>query len=85
MRLDRMKTERQSREVPQWRLAEMIDSHQSYISKVERGMSVPREFAARVADALGCEIADLSSPDTPTVTLRLDELSPEQIAVLTKR
>ncbi len=85
MRLDRMRTERQSREVPQWRLAEMIDSHQSYISKVERGMSVPREFAERVAGALGCEVGDLRSPETNTVTLRLDELTKDQIAVLTKQ
>lgn len=80
MILDRLRETRRAREVPQWRLAEMMGSHQSYVSKVERGMSVPRDFAERCADALGCGVEDLSGP---SITVRLDELSPEQVRVLT--
>ncbi len=81
MILDRLQDVRKAREVPQWRLAEIMGSHQSYISKVERGMSVPRDFAVRAASALGCEANDLCGP---SITLRLDELTKDQIAVLTK-
>jgi non-ribosomal peptide synthetase component E (peptide arylation enzyme) len=62
-----------------------MGTSQGRVTTIEGGASVRPETAERVAAAIGCEVSDLVEPNEPLLTFRLSELSPEQIAVLTKR
>jgi len=84
MRLERMKTVRQSRGLTQTELAERIGSNQSYVSKIERGMTVPSRVAERIAETLMCPVTDLAAPNEPVLSFKQSELNPEVLALLTK-
>ncbi len=84
MRLERMKHVRRNRGLTQTELASRIGSNQSYVSKIERGMTVPGRVAEDIAHALLCNVADLTEPQEPTLTFKLSELSPEVLALLKK-
>ncbi len=79
------------REVRKWRglsqteVADRARLTQGRVSSIELGASVGPGTASRLATALSCRIEDMQKPESPSITLRLDQLSPEQIAVLTKR
>jgi transcriptional regulator with XRE-family HTH domain len=84
MRLERMKDVRWHRGLTQTELAARIGSNQSYVSKIERGMTVPTRVAERIADTLMCPVTDLAEPQEPTLTFKLSELSPEVLTLLNK-
>jgi transcriptional regulator with XRE-family HTH domain len=84
MRLDRMKYMRKARGLSQYELAERLGRDQSYVSKIERGMTVPMRVAEDIAHALLCNVSDLAQPEEPTLTFKLSELTPEVIALLKK-
>ncbi|MBA3424112.1 MAG: helix-turn-helix transcriptional regulator [Rubrobacter sp.] len=85
MRLERMKDVRRDRGLTQTELAERIGSNQSYVSKIERGMTVPERVAEKIAGTLMCPVADLTEPQDPVITLRLSDLSPEVLQAIGKR
>ena len=85
MRLDRMKNVRKARGLSQYQLADRLGRDQSYVSKIERGMTVPTRVAEDIAHALLCSVADLAQPEEPTLTFKLSELNPEVLALLTKK
>ena len=85
MRLERMKDVRRDRGLTQTELAERIGSNQSYVSKIERGMTVPERVGRHIAETLLCEISDLTEPREPTLTLKLSTLNPEVLSLLTKK
>ena len=55
MRLERMAEMRKSRGLNQTALGERIGRDQSYVSKIERGMSVPNKAAEDIAHALAVQ------------------------------
>jgi transcriptional regulator with XRE-family HTH domain len=85
MRLERMAEVRKSRGLNQRDLGERIGRDQSYVSKIERGMSVPNRAAEDIAHALLCNVSDLVKPEDAVVTLRLSDLSPEMLQAIGKR
>ena len=85
MRLSKMKDVRVNLGLTQTQLAARLGSNQSYVSKIERGMTVPRRVAEKIADVLLCEVSDLVQPEEPTVTFRVSELSPEMLQAISKR
>ena len=82
MRLEKMKDVRMNRGLTQSELATRLGSNQSYISKIERGMTVPKRVAEKIADVLLCDVADLQTPEEPTVTFKVSELPAEVLALL---
>lgn len=84
MRLERMKDVRTNRGLTQTQLAARLGSNQSYVSKIERGMTVPRRVADKIAGVLLCDVSDLVVPEVPTVTFKVSELPPEVLALLKK-
>ena len=84
MRLERMAEVRRRAGLNQRAVGERIGRDQSYVSKIERGMSVPNESAEDIARALSCDVSDLVQPQEPTLTFKLSELSPEVLALLKK-
>ena len=85
MRLERMAEVRKSRGLNQTALGERIGRDQSYVSKIERGMSVPDRVAEDIAHALLCNVTDLTEPQEPTLTFKLSELSPEMLQAIGRR
>lgn len=84
MQLTNMKRERRRAGLRQQDLADRMGTSQGRITTIEGGASVRPETAERVAAAIGCKVDDLVEPREPVLTFRLSELTPEQIAVLTK-
>jgi transcriptional regulator with XRE-family HTH domain len=85
MYLMRMKDVRKSRGLTQRELATRLHTDQPRIAKIENGLSVPERTAQRIAEVLLCNVADLTQPEEPTITLRLSELSPEMLQAIGKR
>lgn len=85
MYLKNLRTIRKWRALSQTEVADRTGLTQGRVSAIELGASCGERTASRLARALSCRMEDLKLPESPTVTLRLDQLSPEQIAVLTKR
>ncbi len=83
MHLTNMKRERNRANLRQQDVADRMGTTQGRITTIEGGASVRQETAERVAAAIGCDVRDLVEEQEPVITLRLSELSPEQIAVLT--
>ena len=79
-----MKDVKRNRGLTQTELAERIGSNQSYVSKIERGMTVPSRVGEDIAHALLCNVSDLVQPEEPTLTFKVSELSPEVLALLKK-
>lgn len=85
MYLKNLRTIRKWRGLSQADVADRSGLTQARISAVELGASVGEGTASRLAQALSCRVEDMQLPESPTITLRLDELTPKQIAALTKR
>ena len=85
MRLERMKNMRRDRGLTQTQLAARIGRNQSYVGKIEWGMTVPIRVAEDIAHALLCGVGDLTQPEEPTLTFKLSELSPEVLKMLRKK
>ncbi len=86
MRLDKDKCRsiRRSRGMSQARLGERIGTSQGRIATIEGGASITPATAARVADALMCNVGELVAADEPTLTFKISELPPEVLALLKK-
>ena len=85
MQLSRMKEMRREAGLTQEAVGKRMGTTQGRVTTIEGGASVRMETAARVAKAIGCDVKELVDEREPVITLRLSELSPEQIAVLTKK
>ncbi len=85
MYLKNLRTVRKWRGLSQSETADRAGLTQARVSAIELGASVGESVATRLAKALSCRVEDMQQPDAPTVTIRLDQLSPEQVEVLTKR
>jgi transcriptional regulator with XRE-family HTH domain len=85
MQLSRMKLERTRAGLTQEAVGKRMGTTQGRVTTIEGGASVRPATAERVAAAIGCGVADLVEPKEPTITFRLSELSPEQIAVLSRK
>jgi transcriptional regulator with XRE-family HTH domain len=85
MRLERLKDVRRSRGLTQTQLAARIGSNQSYVSKIERGMTVPTRVGEDIARALLCDVSDLVRRDEPTITLRLADVPPEMLQAIGRK
>ena len=85
MYLKNLRTIRKWRGLSQTEVADRTGLTQGRVSAIELGASCGEGSASRLARALSCRVEDMQLPESPTITLRLDELSPQQIAVLTKK
>ena len=87
MRLDRgkMRSVRRSRGISQERLGERIGTTQGRIATIEGGASIVQETAEKIAAALMCSVNDLVESEEPTVTFKVSDLSPEVLALLTRK
>lgn len=85
MHLTNMKRERTRAGLTQVEVGRRMGTTQGRVTTIECGASVRESTAQRVADALGCAVGDLVEPKEPVLTLKLSDLTPEQVAVLTKR
>lgn len=85
MQLTNMKRERSRAGLTQVEVGKRLGTSQGRVTTIECGASVRRETAERVADAIGCDVRDLVEEREPVITLRLSDLTPEQIAVLTSK
>ncbi len=85
VQLTNMKRERTRAGLTQTEVGKRMGTSQGRVTTIECGASVRESTAERVADAIGCKVDDLIEPQEPVITLRLSELSPEQIAVLTRK
>ena len=85
MYLKNLRTIRKWRGISLSETAKRAGLTQARVSAIELGASVGEGTASRLAKALSCRVEAMQSPESHTITLRLDELSPEQIAVPTKR
>ena len=55
-----IKEARQVKNISQSEFAEMLNVHQTYVSMIERGLSVPTvELLDRIADVLDCSVDGL--------------------------
>lgn len=84
MHLTNMKRERTRAGLTQTEVGKRMGTSQGRITTIECGASVRESTARRVADAIGCKVDDLVEEREPVITLRLSDLTPEQVAVLTK-
>jgi transcriptional regulator with XRE-family HTH domain len=78
-----LRTIRKWRGLSQTEVADRTGLTQGRVSAIELGASVGEGTARRLASALSCRIEDMKLPESPTITLRLDQLSSEQLRVLT--
>ncbi len=85
MQLSRMKAMRRAAGLTQDAVGKRMGTSQGRVTTIEGGASVRPETAERVAKAIGCKVDDLIESNEPVLTFRLSELTPEKIAVLTKR
>lgn len=85
MQLTNMKRARTEAGLTQESVGKKMGTSQGRITTIEGDASVRPETAKRIAAAIGCTVDDLVEAREPVLTFRLSELSPEQIAVLTKR
>ena len=82
MKLLNMRNVRKERGISQTSLAKKIGTGQTFLSSIENGLPTTEATAKRIADGLGCEIADLIEP---TVTLRLSEIPPRLLTALQRQ
>lgn len=81
MKIEGLASVRRDRNLSQKELGRRLGMGQPRISNYEKGMSVSRTMAERIARELLCSVEDLKS-DEPTVTFKLSELPPEVLALL---
>jgi transcriptional regulator with XRE-family HTH domain len=83
MQLSRMKDMRNEAGLTQVEVGKRMGTTQGRVTTIECGASVRPETAERVARAIGCSVEDLVEPREPVITLKMRDLTDEQIAVLT--
>ena len=66
-------------------VADRMGTSQGRVTTIEGGASIRPAMAERVAAAIGCRVEALVEEREPVITLRLSDLTPEQIAVLTQK
>jgi len=81
--LKNLRNIRKWRGLSQTEVADRTGLTQGRVSAIELGASCGESTARRLTSALSCRVEDLQLPESHTVTL--EDLSPEQIAVLAKR
>ena len=84
MQLSNLRNVRRSRALTQEALGQRIGVGQARISSIEWGTNVSPETAERLADALLCNVADLTQPDEPVLQIRLSDVPPELRSHLVK-
>jgi transcriptional regulator with XRE-family HTH domain len=84
MHLENLRNVRRSRNLSQSQLGSRVGVQQPRVAMIEGGANVTRDTAERIARALLCDVADLVKPDEPTITLRLSEIPPQMLEMLTK-
>lgn len=62
-----MKDMRASRGLTKTQLAHRLGSNESYVSKIERSMTVPKRVADKIAGVLFCDVADFVTPEELTL------------------
>lgn len=85
MRTDRLRESRQRSHLTQEELAEKLHTVKTQISRWERGESVPHlETLIEISNIFGVS-ADylLGLSDEPTIRVRFDNLTPEEMLILT--
>lgn len=85
MRNDRLKESRQKSRLTQDELAEKLHTNKTQISRWERGESVPHAETLIVLSRLLSVSVDylLGLSDEPTIRVRFDNLTPEEMLILT--
>jgi transcriptional regulator with XRE-family HTH domain len=84
MQLKKVRDVRRDRGLSQRELGERIGVNQPRISSIEWGTNVGRDTAERLAKALLCNVNDLTRPEEPTITLKVSDLPPNVLEMLTK-
>ncbi|HEV2092843.1 MAG TPA: helix-turn-helix transcriptional regulator [Rubrobacter sp.] len=84
LKIENLSKVRRDRKLSQRQLAERLGMHQPRISNMEKGMSISRTLAERIARELMCEVADIETATEPTLTFKVSELPPEVLALLRK-
>lgn len=85
MRKDRLKESRQKSHLTQDELAEKLHTVKTQISRWERGESVPHaDTLVELSRLFGVSVDYLLGlSDEPTIRVRFDNLSPEEMLILT--
>jgi len=84
MKIENMKNIRKDRGLSQRELAKRTGMSQPRVSSIETGLNVSPMLAQRFADVLMCDVADLRTPEEPTLTFKVSELPAEVLALLKK-
>ena len=84
MKIERLKDVRRDRGLSQRELGRRVGMNQPRVSSIETGLNVSPALAQRFADVLMCDVADLRTPEEPTLTFKVSELPPEVLALLKK-
>ena len=84
MKIERLKDVRRDRGLSQRELGRRMGMNQPRVSSIETGLNVSPTLAQRFADVLMCDVADLRTPEQPTLTFKVSELPAEVLALLRK-
>ena len=84
MRLMRLRDVRRDRGLSQRELAERVGTYQPRIAMIESGTNILPETAQKIASALLCDVSDLVQPEEPTITLKVSDLPPEILQLLSR-
>ena len=85
MKVERLAEIRRSRGLTQRALGERLGMSQPRVATIEAGLSIRKATADRLAAALLVDVSELMKPKEPTVTFKVSELSPEILALLSKK
>ena len=84
MRLMKLRDVRRNRGLSQRELAKRVGTYQPRIAMIESGTNILPETAHKIASALLCDVSDLVQPEEPTITLKVSDLPPGVLEMLTK-
>jgi transcriptional regulator with XRE-family HTH domain len=84
LKIERLKDVRRDRGLSQRELGRRVGMNQPRVSSIETGLNVSPALAQRFADVLMCDVADLRTPEEPTLTFKVSELPAEVLALLKK-
>jgi DNA-binding Xre family transcriptional regulator len=85
MRLMRLRDVRRDRGLSQRELADRVGTYQPRIAMIESGTNILPETAEKIAWALLCEVSDLVQPEEPVVVLKVSDLPPGVLEMLTSK
>lgn len=81
---ERMRNVRRTRGLSQADLGRRLGTSQGRIAVIEGGASITQKTAEKVATALLCRVDDLVAPEEPVLHIRLSDLNPQMLRMLTK-